>query len=57
MTLDEATGLKSGFLWIGDSPPPADPDEVADAVAYLVRSEAGFVTGQVLSVNGGSSMG
>jgi 2,3-dihydroxy-2,3-dihydro-p-cumate dehydrogenase len=35
---------------------PAETDEIAAAVAYLVREDAGFVTGQVISVNGGSSM-
>lgn len=31
-------------------------DEIATATAYLASDDAGFVTGQVLSVNGGSSM-
>jgi 2,3-dihydroxy-2,3-dihydro-p-cumate dehydrogenase len=31
-------------------------DEVAAATAYLASDDAGFVTGQILSVNGGSSM-
>jgi 2,3-dihydroxy-2,3-dihydro-p-cumate dehydrogenase len=35
---------------------PATVDDVA-AVAYLAREDAGFVTGQAVSVNGGSSMG
>jgi len=28
-------------------------EEVADAVAFLVRRESGYITGQVLGVNGG----
>jgi len=32
------------------------PDDVAGAVAYLVSDDAGYVTGQVLSVSGGLTM-
>ena len=35
---------------------PAEVDEVAAVVASLVREDSRFVTGQVLGVNGGSSM-
>jgi 2,3-dihydroxy-2,3-dihydro-p-cumate dehydrogenase len=36
---------------------PGTVEDIAGAVAYLAGPDAGFVTGQVISVNGGSSMG
>ena len=32
------------------------PDDIAAAVGFLCSEEAGFITGQVLGVNGGSVM-
>ncbi|MBN8711514.1 MAG: 3-oxoacyl-[acyl-carrier-protein] reductase [Verrucomicrobia bacterium 61-8] len=32
------------------------PDDIASAVAFLASSEAGYITGQVLAVDGGMSM-
>ena len=34
----------------------AEVEEVAAFVAFLAREESGFITGQVLSINGGSTM-
>jgi 2,3-dihydroxy-2,3-dihydro-p-cumate dehydrogenase len=48
--LDQAVGL----IPMGR---PATVDDVAATVAFLARDDASFVTGQVISVNGGSSMG
>jgi NAD(P)-dependent dehydrogenase (short-subunit alcohol dehydrogenase family) len=33
-----------------------DPEEVADAVAFFVSDDARYITGQVLSVDGGLTM-
>jgi 3-oxoacyl-[acyl-carrier protein] reductase len=30
------------------------PEEVADAVAFLAGEAAGFITGEILDINGGS---
>ncbi|BBZ14919.1 beta-ketoacyl-ACP reductase (plasmid) [Mycobacterium branderi] len=34
-----------------------DPDELAHAVAFLLDDEAGYITGSILTVDGGLSMG
>ncbi|MEO9325614.1 SDR family oxidoreductase [Nocardioides sp. C4-1] len=36
---------------------PGTPDEVASAVAYLTAEDAGWTTGQILQVNGGTLLG
>jgi len=33
-----------------------NPEEVADAIVFLASDKATFITGQVISVNGGSTM-
>ena len=44
------------FLAVIPKGRPADCEEVASMTAYLASPEAAFVTGQVISVNGGSTM-
>jgi 2,3-dihydroxy-2,3-dihydro-p-cumate dehydrogenase len=48
--------LADRFLAVIPAGRPAELREVASAVMYLASEEAAFVTGQVLPVNGGSTM-
>lgn len=48
--------LVDEFLSVIPKGRPGEPAEVADMVAYLATAEAAFVTGQMLSINGGSTM-
>ena len=34
----------------------ATPEDIANAIAFFASAEAGYVTGQVLSVSGGLTM-
>jgi 2,3-dihydroxy-2,3-dihydro-p-cumate dehydrogenase len=48
--------LADRFLQVIPMGRPAEMREVASATVYLASEEAGFITGQVLPVNGGSTM-
>lgn len=48
--------LAAKFINIIPMGRPAEMEEVASMVSYLASAEASFVTGQVISVNGGSTM-
>jgi len=48
--------LRSAFLAVVPKGRSAELREVADVVSFLARRETAFVTGQEISVNGGSAM-
>jgi 3-oxoacyl-[acyl-carrier protein] reductase len=51
---DELVAQRSGQTLVGR---PGTPDEVASFVGWLLGADGGWVTGQVLSPNGGSVLG
>ena len=48
--------IKQAFVQIIPMKRIAQPEEIANAVAFLVSPEASYITGQVLSVSGGLTM-
>jgi 2,3-dihydroxy-2,3-dihydro-p-cumate dehydrogenase len=54
--LEQDPAAGEAFLGVIPMGRPAALSEVASAVAYLASEEASFITGQVLGVNGGSTM-
>ena len=48
--------LAKKFLEVIVKGRPAEPEEVAAFASFIASSEAGFITGQVLSINGGAAM-
>lgn len=50
---ETAPGARAGSIPVGHS---GRPDDIAEAVSYLVSERASFVTGQILHVTGGAEL-
>lgn len=46
--------IERGILMLQPVKRPGDPSDIAEAVAYLASPQAGFITGQTISVGGGA---
>ena len=55
-TLKDSSGLRSEILECTPMSRIAAPSEVADAVQYLASEGAGFVTGQIITIDGGRTL-
>ena len=58
--LDRFTGSEENKAWLASGVPlgrVADPQEMADAIAFLISDKASFITGQIVTVDGGKTAG
>ncbi len=56
MTAELPEQVRAGVLTVTPMRRYGQPQEIASAVAYLASEDAGFITGQVLTVDGGLTM-
>ena len=56
LTADLLQAQEQGILQLTPLGRPATPEEIAPAVVFLASEEAGYITGQVLAVDGGLVM-
>ncbi len=56
LTIDLPEELKDMFIGMTPLGRYGEPEDIANAVAFLVSDEASYITGQVLSVDGGMAM-
>ncbi len=56
LTIDLPQELKDMFIQMTPLGRYGEPEDIANAVAFLVSDEASYITGQVLSVDGGMAM-
>ncbi len=56
LTIDLPQELKDFFIEMTPLGRYGEPEDIANAVAFLVSDEASYITGQVLSVDGGMAM-
>ena len=56
LTIDLPEELKDMFIEMTPLGRYGEPEDIANAVAFLVSDEASYITGQVLSVDGGMAM-